>query len=201
MLTVVAIWQRKPRLDILAIVAAAALLWTMCIALPYFIDWLSTFIAEHAAGQVAQVAQVAQVGRPPAIGSVLSEASSDNLRWLANNAAFEAWLQSPWLGAGLGSFIHASVGQFGNPLTIHSTPLWLLAEFGLMGVALMGFAAWLALRFFCLSRPLTPIIQALALLLTCFLLFSQLHEMLYQRTLWFFLGALLAVRSGRHQAA
>lgn len=194
LLLVAVVWQPKSRLDILAIVAASALLWATCMVLPYVISWLSTFIAGQASGLVTHA------GRPPEIGSAMSENSSDDLRWLANKAAVEAWLQSPWLGAGLGSFIHASVDRFGTPLTIHSTPLWLLAEFGMMGVALMGFAAWLVLRFFWINRPMTPITQAFALLLMCFLLFSQLHEMLYQRSLWFFLGALLAVRSGRHQA-
>lgn len=136
---------------------------------------------------------------PNVVGSSFSGDSSDGARWAANRLAIEMWWRSPWFGAGLGSFIHGSEARFGQMLTIHSTPLWLLAEFGLMGVAVMLFGVFIVCRHLWRHRPLSTRNLSIALLLLSFLLFSQLHEMLYQRTLWLFLGALLAAWASRRQ--
>jgi len=132
------------------------------------------------------------------IAGRISLQESDSARWAANMAAIDMWMQTPWMGAGLGSFFANSEALLGEPLIIHSTPLWLVVEFGLPGVAVVVFAGFLATRHFVRRRPLNARDQAVALLLLAFALFSLLHEMLYQRTLWLFLGALLAIPATRH---
>ncbi len=131
---------------------------------------------------------------PSVVGSSFSTDSSDSARWAANRLAMELWWQSPWFGTGLGTFIHSSEERFGQMLTIHSTPLWLLAEFGLVGVGVMAFGTIIVTRHLWRHRPMNARNLSVTLLLLGFALFSQLHEMLYQRTLWLFLGALLAAR-------
>ena len=52
------------------------------------------------------------------------------------------FLSHPLFGAGLGAFIGEQVRATGTPLIIHSTPVWLLAETGLVGFAVFFAAAW-----------------------------------------------------------
>ncbi|RFP78624.1 hypothetical protein DY262_11010 [Hydrogenophaga borbori] len=178
--------QPTMRKIILTSVLGACIAWLVVTQLASAIHWVfSSLGAGEAAGSVGSV------------GSGFSEDTSDGLRWRANHAALEMWWQSPWLGAGLGSFIHGSEARFGETLTIHSTPLWILAEFGLVGVAVMAFAVFIVCRHLWRHRPLDARNLSAALLLIGFALFSQLHEMLYQRTLWLFLGALLAAQIHR----
>jgi uncharacterized membrane protein YbhN (UPF0104 family) len=128
------------------------------------------------------------------IQSAISTQESDTHRWHANIAGLKMWMESPWLGTGLGGFLHQSEARFGFPLIIHNTPIWLLTEFGLMGIAVVAFGLLIVVRHLSqlhLSR-LAAQDKAWVLLLICFALFCQLHEMLYQRTLWLFMGVLLA---------
>lgn len=104
------------------------------------------------------------------------------------------WIDSPLLGVGLGGFLHQSPAHFGFPLIIHSTPIWLLTEFGLLGLAAIAWGLVIALRHVRGMHPyrMASHDAAWILLMICFALFCQLHEMLYQRTLWLLMGALLA---------
>ena len=79
---------------------------------------------------------------------------------------------------------------------IHSTPLWILAEFGLLGMALMLWSGMTLLRFAVpgLLHPTSPRRTAFMFLLMLIVMFSQAHEIFYQRILWLVLGALLASR-------
>jgi len=102
------------------------------------------------------------------------------------------FLGHPIFGAGLGAFMHQEM-QTGTPLVIHSTPLWLLAEMGLVGLLVMA----------------TPIVRifwseigrgrkndmagvTLVLIITAFAVVSNVHDMMYQRAFWLLLGAGLA---------
>ncbi len=100
---------------------------------------------------------------------------------------------NPFFGAGLGVFIEQWDGP--QKLVIHSTPLWLLAEFGLVG-------------FLVFAIPVARIVRAelrrygnndqagtfILLALVAFGSMSILHELLYQRSFWFLMGAALALR-------
>ncbi len=175
--------QPAARKTLLAGLAAALVMWLLITQLAAAVHWLlSLFSGATASAPLAGV------------GSSFSGDSSDGLRWEANRMAIAMWWQSPWFGAGLGSFIHSSEARFGEALTIHSTPLWMLAEFGLVGVVALASAAFIVGRHIWRHRPLDSRNLSVLLLLIGFALFSQLHEMLYQRTLWLFLGALLAAR-------
>jgi hypothetical protein len=107
---------------------------------------------------------------------------------------FKMWRNSPFLGEGLGVFIANSESWLGRPTVIHNTPLWILAEFGLLGAVIFGWSFLKIGRYAIdtnhsrnnLSR------SALLLLITLFVVFSLFHEMLYQRIFWLIGGALLA---------
>jgi O-antigen ligase len=109
-------------------------------------------------------------------------------------AAWNMFLAHPVLGSGLGAFLKEYVSSTGRPLVIHSTPLWLAAEAGIIG--LLVFAAPL-LRI--LKGEMEPArrhdLAALFLVLAIlgFGTMASVHELLYQRPVWLLLGAALAV--------
>lgn len=117
---------------------------------------------------------------------------SDSEHWVSMVAGARMFLQHPVFGAGLGAFIRSHLTADGRPLIIHSTPLWLLAEMGII-----GFLAFAVPCLFLLFRELRGFRHAdmagrlLLLSLIVFGTMSQIHELLYQRTLWLLLGAAL----------
>jgi O-antigen ligase len=98
----------------------------------------------------------------------------------------------PFFGAGLGSFMASEIRMGRAPLVIHSTPIWLLAELGLVGLCI--FVAPAFRKFWSEIRRRTPDTSAflLVMIIGGFAVMSLVHEMLYQRTLWLLLGAALA---------
>jgi hypothetical protein len=118
------------------------------------------------------------------VQSALSSDSSNYERWETLTHGLEMWWQSPVLGAGLGVFYAKSPMWMGHSQVIHSTPLWILAEFGLLGGAVFGWVFYLLVR--------QPARRILLLLLVAFLIFGLTHEIFYQRIFWLVLGAVLA---------
>jgi hypothetical protein len=112
----------------------------------------------------------------------------------------EMWRQSPVLGAGLGVFHAKSATWAGHAQVIHSTPVWILAEFGLLGVAVCGWAFFLLARHAIRFGSIQPARRILLLLLVAFSIFGLIHEIFYQRVFWLVLGAVLAqpFASSRH---
>lgn len=108
--------------------------------------------------------------------------------------AWDMWRESPILGSGLGAFISTHSSEFGSPLTIHNTALWIATEMGILGLILL------------LPLPLSIFRHikyqnrfrynwedfALTLVFLTFLIFSLTHEVLYQRSFWFITGLLCA---------
>lgn len=134
------------------------------------------------------------------VQSALSTDYSDKERWATWIHAVELWRESPVFGAGLGVLIAKSSSWLGHSQVIHSTPLWLLSEFGLIGVALMGWVFFLLVHHDSAKRSFLPARRALSLLILAFAIFSLAHEIFYQRIFWFVLGAVLAqpsVKKGR----
>lgn len=122
----------------------------------------------------------------------ISPESSDAGRWLLIIESFSLWLNSPFYGSGLGAFYASSADTFGFKVIIHNTPLWILAEFGLLGFIafLLPFVMLTYYAFFrCQSKFIS---SCLILLLATFGMMSLFHEVLYQRIFWFFLGALVS---------
>jgi hypothetical protein len=105
---------------------------------------------------------------------------------------FAIFLAHPILGAGLGAYVDEQVRTTGLPLVIHSTAVWLLAETGPVGLAVFVAAAW---RLFAdaVRRRGDPAATLLILMFCAFAAMSAAHEMLYQRSLWLLLGAVLAM--------
>lgn len=133
-------------------------------------------------------------GGTVAIDRLVSPPSDSSIaeHLLSTTGAVRMFTDHPIFGAGLGVYIHQWKT---NALVIHSTPLWLLGEFGLVG--LLVFLAPIA-RIVGVELPrfrandmagnfTILIIVALAVM-------SLSHELLYQRTFWFLLGAALIPR-------
>ena len=132
-----------------------------------------------------------------------SDASSNVERFESIKGGIHMWLENVLIGAGLGAYLH-SQGDWDKPVVvIHSTPIWLLAEFGLLGFGIFA-AAFVLLMNWALSRrdifPDTMAARCLVLVLLAFAIFSTVHEILYQRIFWFMLGACLAASQARRIA-
>ena len=126
------------------------------------------------------------------VGSHLSDPSSNLERIATLTHGFDLWKNNPIFGAGLGSFNFHSLTWFGHATVIHSTPLWLLAELGLVGFTLVLWPLWFAWKILIKhqqdvnSRILVSLIISVAV-------FAQFHEIFYQRIIWLVLGATLAL--------
>ena len=105
------------------------------------------------------------------------------------------FLSHPIFGAGLGAFRNEMIlGLDGIPLIIHSTPVWLLAELGIVGFAVFaGSAVYVFFKGWQEARKE----QAFALTVLCLVAFAVMSapaDMLYQRAFWLLMGAGLALR-------
>lgn len=106
------------------------------------------------------------------------------------------FVEHPIFGAGLGAFRSQMIlATNGLPLVIHSTPLWLLAELGIV-----GFLAFAIPTIYVLStewrRARIHNDQASAVIILSFVAFAVMSgpaDMLYQRTFWLVVGAALAL--------
>ncbi|MBZ0068806.1 MAG: lysylphosphatidylglycerol synthase domain-containing protein [Thiobacillus sp.] len=126
------------------------------------------------------------------IQSAFSGDHSNQQRWASLTYGLELWRQSPVFGAGLGVFIAKSSAWFGFPQVIHNTPIWILAEFGLVGMAVLGWTFFLLSRYAIPLKTHLPARRVLLLIILAFAIFSMAHEIFYQRVLWLVLGAVLA---------
>jgi len=121
-----------------------------------------------------------------------NRAHSDSERWLSITKGIELWINHPIFGAGLGVFIEESKEWADAPLVIHSTPIWILAEFGIIGLLIFGILIVNLIRFLFEWKTALPAHQFLSSLVIIFLVFSLVHEIFFQRMFWLVLGAVLA---------
>ncbi|MDR1351557.1 MAG: O-antigen ligase family protein [Zoogloeaceae bacterium] len=130
----------------------------------------------------------------------MSNEASNVVRWETIRRGLEMWLEAPLLGAGLGVFIEKSTLWFKQAIVIHCTPVWILAEFGLLGaLALMT----IFLKVFISAyrvRSRSPVYRAVMLLLVAFAIFGLVHDIFYQRIFWLVLGICLALPFRSHDA-
>ncbi|MGI9406230.1 MAG: O-antigen ligase family protein [Hyphomicrobiaceae bacterium] len=122
-----------------------------------------------------------------------------NARLESNAKALSAWLEQPILGIGLGSFWERQQ-QTGNAeqtaMVIHNTALWLLTEFGVLGLVVFAclFVSFGLFLYRAMRRlgeqdqPRADFIFAGLLIMAGWAAMSLAHEMMYQRIPWFILG-------------
>lgn len=102
------------------------------------------------------------------------------------------FLAHPFFGAGIGAYMDEQIRSTGTPLMIHSTPVWLLAETGLIGFGVFLAAACRLFRDG-VRRHGEPAALLLVLILCGLAVISAFHKLLYQRGFWLLLGAALAM--------
>lgn len=124
---------------------------------------------------------------------MISSESSDAERMTSLIGGWQLFANHPVFGAGLGAFMEQNI-RHGGALVIHSTPLWLLAEFGALGFIAMTTPIVLIFRSEIIKWPhLDDAGRLLILTITAFAAMSLFHELLYQRAFWLLLGAAMAV--------
>ncbi len=164
----------SPRTAIIGLIAAAALL---ALALAF------AGTLEH-----AMVAAFGEGWRPLA-------GASDAMRWESNLLGWQDWLRHPLLGGGLGSFLIERERAGLPALVIHSVPVWFMAEMGLVGLAayLIFVAGLVRVGLVALARD-APQARSLLVVVAVFVVMSLVHDLFFQRPLWFVAG-LLAVEA------
>jgi hypothetical protein len=117
---------------------------------------------------------------------------SDTERMKSLIGGWVMFVTHPIFGAGLGAFMNQEI-RAGIPLVIHSTPLWLLAEMGVVGFLIMVAPI---VRIFASEvrhpRQSDTAGLLLVLIIAAFAVVSNAHEIMYQRAFWLLLGAALA---------
>ncbi|MGH6677375.1 MAG: lysylphosphatidylglycerol synthase domain-containing protein [Bradyrhizobium sp.] len=139
---------------------------------------------------------VVSSGMPSAVVAV----SDTTMRMESILGGLHLFLQHPILGAGLGAFRNKLIiFPDQEPLLIHSTPVWLLAELGIIGLLTFSIPAVYALVVELRRRCADTAGQLIVLCLTAFGVMSLPADMLYQRTFWLLLGAALILKPNLEQ--
>ena len=123
--------------------------------------------------------------------------------------SLDAIKDHPFIGAGLGSASIYQQQQWGKFINIiDCTPLWLWAETGCIGlIAFLGFyftclvTLWKNSAKASLDPYTRSVLKAVLMIMIAFGGMCLLHEILYTRFLWLFMGMALGlqVRQARHQ--
>ena len=116
---------------------------------------------------------------------------SDPDRWQTLVDGWYLWLERPIFGHGLGAYVESQIADADQFQVFHSVPLWLMAEMGLVGLAVgLGCFGWFALSACRMMR--SPAHRAwgtgLMMILICWSAASMLHDLFYQRSFWFLVG-------------
>ena len=137
-------------------------------------------------GSNDQIAALGQFG-------VYSAESSDLLRWDTIARGIDMWISNPFFGAGLGVFFETSRIYYDQHIVIHSTPVWVLAELGLVGFTLLIVIALSVFKSAFLLDFKKPENACVLIIMAHFLVFGLVHEIFYQRIFWLAIGLCLAV--------
>lgn len=140
----------------------------------------------------------------PANPLEMSRAYSDNERWVTLIESWSLWLEHPVLGAGIGAYIQGRLDAGLGVLVIHSVPLWLLAETGVIGllIATAALAAITRAAFLTMKDPATRAWGlGFLIMLTCITAASLVHDLFFQRPFWFLLGLFSAVAARNASSA
>ena len=129
---------------------------------------------------------------PRAVTSNPSGDTSQLERMEAIRRGLGYWTQAPIFGNGLGYFLHHSTDFFDKPVLLHNTPVWLLTEFGLAGLALVSIIFLSVFMATIKRRQFDGAARALVVLMIAVAFFCMAHDIFYQRIFWFSLGLLAA---------
>lgn len=126
----------------------------------------------------------------------LERQSGDLERWTSITDGWAMWLERPIFGSGLGAFMHHYLSTTGGPLVIHSVPVWLLAETGLVGL-LVVVGTFVALTIHAYRHIRHPEAAGwaagLLIAMICIAAGAVVHDLFYQRSFWFLLGLFAAL--------
>jgi hypothetical protein len=140
-----------------------------------------------------------------ALPEFVPSGASTQERLLTLVGGWYMFLDHPIVGAGLGAFRNLLIPSTeGIPLLIHSTALWLMAELGIIGLAIFVTPALFVLISELRRTERDEVSNLLILCLLAFAVMSGPADMLYQRTFWILIGAGLALpfsRPGRADRA
>jgi hypothetical protein len=119
--------------------------------------------------------------------------TSDSERMTSLNGALQMIADYPIFGGGLGRFVYEHLRDSGSMLVIHSTPLWILAETGIVGfvMVLALFGRIFIVEFKRAARG-NHVAGFLILLLLSIGIVSLVHELFYQRNFWLLFGVAMA---------
>ena len=133
------------------------------------------------------------VAVPPFSTLTVSPSSSDQDRFKTIMDGLRMFSDNPVLGRGLGAYV---AEQNKTPYTvIHSTPVWLMAEMGLIGLLAFLAPAFRIFQIEARQVQSNAVSSVIVFMLLAFAMMSAVHEMLYQRPLWLLLGAALSLTS------
>jgi hypothetical protein len=126
---------------------------------------------------------------------------SDALRWQSVVLGLQAWQQHPVVGGGLGTFLLNREAAGLPAVVIHSTPVWFMAEMGVVGLAayLVFVVSLIVCGFSALLRH-EACSHGLLVAVAVFAVMGLVHDLFFQRTFWFAVGLLIA-RSGTGNTA
>jgi len=128
---------------------------------------------------------------------VYSAGHSDHERWYTIMEGIKLWLQHPFFGSGLGGFVSQEFEKSGRFLVIHNTFIWWIAEFGLVGAFAFFWYGLKTISYLYHTVVKTSYQNVLAndkALLGLVLIFAcmgMVHEIFYQRCLWFVWGIIM----------
>lgn len=131
----------------------------------------------------------------PFLSITVERTSSDSERWLSIIEGWDLWLRHPLLGAGLGGYVEERISAGRDFLIIHSIPVWLMAEMGLVG--LLTASIMLALLVNNAFQMMTQPERhgwgiGLLIILACMTAAGLVHDFFFQRSFWFLLGLYVA---------
>lgn len=143
-------------------------------------------------------------GAFPPIREVHSVVGSDSVRWQTFADGWQYWLERPLFGHGLGAYVERQLAESGHYQVFHSTPIWLMAEMGAVGLA-AGLAAFgcLALGAWRLMRDPRSRDWGVGLMmaLICWGAGNLVHDFAFQRLFWFFAAFAFGCAAAEHVAA
>jgi O-antigen ligase len=129
-----------------------------------------------------------------ALPEIIPSSASSQERMFSIVGGLKLFLAHPIVGAGLGAFRNQMIFMSGSqPLLIHSTAVWLLAELGLVGFLAFAVPAIYVFANEWQHARKQRVSALIVLCLVAFAIMASPADMLYQRTFWLLIGAGLAM--------